>query len=356
MAVYVIFVPKALLQLGYDSFAIGVLLAVAPLVRFISPFLFVKKLTLSKKAFIYSLVGSFVFAALFGVVIHSFVATFVVALFFSLFWGLILPFVDTYALSFIPKERYGKVRLFGSIGFMAAALLLGHFEPSLLQLFVVYLISIALAGIGGYACVHAQDRAAALLDFAPEKTSGTFCVMSHWQLWLSMFLLQLSFGAFYGFFSIFEVEHGLSMERVTQLWAFGVACEIVMFMVQSPLLRRFDMLTLIKFTTAMTVVRWLLLQMFPGSLGFGLVSQAFHALNFALYTTAVFAYLFAIYEDKRVAQLFFYGISYGLGGFLGSLISGAVYGENLFLYAAFASAAAYVVLIGYNGAKSAERV
>ena len=39
-----------------------------------------------------------------------------------------------------------------------------------------------------------------------------------------------------------------------------------------------------------------------------------------------------------------YGVNYGLGGFIGALIAGAVYGEFLFLYSAIFSLLSLIAL------------
>ena len=39
-----------------------------------------------------------------------------------------------------------------------------------------------------------------------------------------------------------------------------------------------------------------------------------------------------------------YGVAYGLGGFVGALIAGAVYGEYLFLYSALFSLVSLITL------------
>ncbi|RDX35706.1 MFS transporter, partial [Arcobacter sp. HD9-500m-PIT-SAG03] len=42
VGIYVIFLPKVLLDLGYSTSDIGIVLALAPLMRFVTPFLFLK--------------------------------------------------------------------------------------------------------------------------------------------------------------------------------------------------------------------------------------------------------------------------------------------------------------------------
>ena len=42
VGVYVIFLPKVLHDIGYSTFDIGIIFALAPLMRFLTPFLFLK--------------------------------------------------------------------------------------------------------------------------------------------------------------------------------------------------------------------------------------------------------------------------------------------------------------------------
>jgi PPP family 3-phenylpropionic acid transporter len=75
------------------------------------------------------------------------------------------------------------------------------------------------------------------------------------------------------------------------------------------------------------------------------LSQSLHAFSFGLFHSAVIIYLYSLYENKKLAQQFMYGVAYGLGGFLGALIAGWLYGANLFLYSAIFSALAFLVII-----------
>lgn len=66
-------------------------------------------------------------------------------------------------------------------------------------------------------------------------------------------------------------------------------------------------------------------------------TQSIHAFSFGLYHSAVIMYLYTLYENKKLAQQFMYGVAYGLGGFIGAFVAGAVYGEYLFLFSALFS-------------------
>ena len=51
VAVYIIFMPKVLHDIGYTPSEIGVIFALAPLMRFITPFLFLKHIKLDQNMF-----------------------------------------------------------------------------------------------------------------------------------------------------------------------------------------------------------------------------------------------------------------------------------------------------------------
>jgi PPP family 3-phenylpropionic acid transporter len=170
-----------------------------------------------------------------------------------------------------------------------------------------------------------------------------FSIMRYWPFWLSLLLMQVSFGGFYNFFTIYETAHGISLEVTSYLWSFGVICEIVIFYFQAPILKH-NLLAIIKFSIFMTAIRWLLLYLFPENLTITFISQSMHAFSFGLYHSAVIIYLYSLYHNKKLAQQFMLGVAYGLGGFLGALIAGWMYGENLFLYCSIIALMAFFAL------------
>jgi len=55
VGVYVIFMPKALLELGYSTVEVGIIYAAAPFMRFLLPFVFRHYLALTPKVYLLSL-------------------------------------------------------------------------------------------------------------------------------------------------------------------------------------------------------------------------------------------------------------------------------------------------------------
>jgi len=112
---------------------------------------------------------------------------------------------------------------------------------------------------------------------------------------------------------------------------------------QGPLLSR-NLFAIIEITIVLTVLRWILFWLFPDNLTIAFIAQSLHAFGFALYHTASITLLHTLYHQKILAQQFFLGISYGLGGFIGSIVAGWAYGEDLFFVEALIATTAFLVL------------
>ncbi|WP_201352154.1 MFS transporter [Hydrogenimonas urashimensis] len=340
VGVYVIFFPKALQMAGYTSLQIGTLLSAAPLMRFFAPFLFLKHLRLDDRTFLGALMLMSTGVLLFLPALHHFWLLLSVNLLFGAAMSVTLPFVETRALESLARKTYGRARLFGSIGFIAIALWLGRILETPYDAVHYLIATILLTALFGAAIVFA-DRAHAHADVPSD--GDPFDLLRHWPLWSAFFLMQVSFGGFYNFFTIYETAHGISLETTSWLWSFGVICEIVMFYFQGPLLQK-NLMTILKITIFATSLRWAMLWLFPDSLPMTFAAQSLHALSFALYHTTAITLLHTLYRRKALAQQFFLGISYGLGGFVGALVAGRLYDERLFLYESLIAFTAFVVL------------
>jgi len=255
--------------------------------------------------------------------------------------------VETIALSALSRSYYGKVRLWGSLGFMGIALWLGKILSSP-QEALYYLCSMAFLTLlfGAYLVKHDNVPH----DIAQDDIS--FSLSKYWAFWISIFLMQVGFGGFYNFFTIYETSHGISLEMISWMWSFGVICEIVMLYFQGPLLQR-NLLNILQFATLVTALRWLFLYLFPDSVTLTFASQSLHAISFALYHTAAITYVFSLYTQKKLAQQFFLGIAFGLGGSVGAVLAGQIYGEFLFLVEAFITLMAFMVLLVHQKRKQA---
>ena len=334
VAIYVIFFPKVLAMVGYTPSEIGIIFAAGPLVRFGLPFLFLKGIKLDHKVFNLALLILLSATLSFFLSLEHFWPLLLSNVAMGIGMSLILPYIEVIALSLVAKESYGKVRLFGSIGFILVALVLVSFlQVPVIALY--FLLAMVLATtVFAYLIAHIDHHS----ESSTESIAGKqLNILSHWPLWLALLLMQVSFGPFYNFFTIYETAHGISLQTTIYLWSFGVIAEIILFYFQGPLLKH-NLLKLLEFALVMTVGRWLLVQFFPDELWVMYFAQSLHAFSFALFHTASITYLYALYSERKLAQQFFFGISYGLGGFIGAISAGYIYElwpDLLFLYAAF---------------------
>lgn len=130
IGVYVIFLPKVLLDSGYSTLEVGIIYSSAPFVRFIIPFVFQYYLKLTHNIFNTTLILALVASFGFWQFMDNFTLYLISNLLFGIALGISLPFVEMISLQVLDKKLYGKVRLWGSIGFILIALLLGRFLSS----------------------------------------------------------------------------------------------------------------------------------------------------------------------------------------------------------------------------------
>jgi len=343
IGVYVIFIPKVLSSVPYSASEIGIILGAAPLVRFVLPFLFMKGFQLNTRNFHFALLLMFFSAIAFYLSLYSFYALLLSNVMLGVGMSLILPYIEVISLEHLGKERYGKVRLFGSIGFVLVALLLVKIltSPSIALDFLVILT--ALSALTAF-----------VIELQSSKQKSTAHIENHnkiellkdYRLWLGLILMQVSFGAFYNFFTIYETDNGISMDMTIYLWSFGVLVEILMLYFQGIFLKN-NLLVILQITTFATAIRWFLVFEYPENLPILFFSQSIHALSFALFHSAAISYLFHLYSNKPLAQQYFSGFTYGLGGVCGALLSGYIYEwypEYLFLTASLIALFAFISL------------
>ena len=346
IGVYVIFMPKVLSMSGYMASEIGIIFAAGPLVRFLIPFAFIRGLKLNTKSFNIALIIMMTSATFFYFSLDNFYKLLFSNIGLGIGLSLILPYMELISLNHIGKEKYGKIRLFGSVGFILVSLVLVKFLSSpniaLNYLLILTLITAVIAFIIAKSFKNALDK--------NEEITNDINILKDWKLWIGLTLMQVSFGAFYNFFTIYETNYGVSLDMTIYLWSFGVVVEIFMLYFQGKFLRR-NLLIILQLTTFISAIRWFLVFAFPQNIAVLFFAQSLHAFSFALFHSAAISYLFHLYRHKSLAQQFFSGITYGLGGFVGALSSGYVYElypRYLFLSAAFIAALATLFLYLWN--------
>jgi PPP family 3-phenylpropionic acid transporter len=258
--------------------------------------------------------------------------------------GTVLPLVEAMVLERVPDHGYGRLRLWGSIGFVVVATGLplvwsGSAGSGFPYALAGVLVVLALATVP----FEREVRPDGHHDHGPVPGAV-------WALLIVLTLHQVSHGPYYAFFSVRLVEAGYSASAVGILWSLGVAAELVAFRAGGAIERRIGLRGVLWLALALTPVRWLMLAL-PPSWPLLVVAQSGHALTFAL---AHLAGVQLVSREvppgaRRRAQAMYSGLSFGLGIVVGSAVAGPVWqamGAATFVAAAALSA---VVAITWAG-------
>lgn len=341
VGIQVVFFTDILKEIGYSPYLIGIVFAMPGIIKFTLPFLFMKIKLTKTKLHIFQLIFITSSISLYFTIKHFYLLVLSISV-IAFCSGVLLPLVDSIAMQTFGKDKYGKTRLWGSIGYIIIGLVLAKILNDYFLAIHVYLFTTVMIVVFSYLCI--DESHLVLPKYKPTSTSTQTHTKQHY-FWISLFLLQMSFGAMYGFFTIYEKSFGMSLESISYFWTIAVICEIVMLNYQSLVLQRFTLLTLLKFCIAITSFRWLLLYLYPDDMLIVYLSQSLHAFSFALLFSVSIAYIHEVYTNKNLAQLFFQGIIFGLSSFVGSIVFGILYGPELFLYAAIIAMISFIFIL-----------
>jgi PPP family 3-phenylpropionic acid transporter len=276
---------------------------------------------------------------------------------FSFFWNASLPQFEATTMNHLGSDthRYSGIRLWGSVGFIIAVVLLGPaldrfgagYLPHILAL-VFLLIWLSSLGVPESAAGHLPLGQQRLRDVLKRPV-----VLS---LLAVCFLVQASHGPYYAFFTLYLEDYGYSTSLIGQLWALGVLAEIAVFLFMPVLMPRFGARRLLLLAVALTVLRWLLIAGFANSPAVILFAQTLHAASFGLYHAVSIFLVHRLFTGAHQGrgQALYSSISFGAGGAVGSLLSGYLWTgvgpQAMYLMAAAISLVALLVV--YTGIRA----
>jgi PPP family 3-phenylpropionic acid transporter len=317
-------------QIGFTALEIGQLMAIPMATKFIAPYIWGwlgdhlghRMLIVRVGAFLTSLVFLTVFW------LQGFWALGLAMALFSFFWNAVLPQFESVTLVYLRKQadRYARVRLWGSIGFIVTVMVLGiavdRDGPAVVLpvLFAIYLTiwlsSLVIADPQAEQETPSQQPILAILKKPPVLA-----------FFLACFLLQAGHGVYYAFYSIYMEEVGYSKTLIGLLWALGVIAEVLVFLVMHRLLRRFGARRVLIASLLLAALRWLLIGHFPDMLPVLLFAQLLHAATFGTFHAAAIHLVHHYFTGRHQGrgQALYSSLSFGAGGALGSLVSGALW-------------------------------
>ncbi|WP_462330480.1 MFS transporter, partial [Thiohalocapsa halophila] len=159
---------------------------------------------------------------------------------FSFFWNAPLPLMEAVTFNHLGTRasRYASVRVWGSIGFIVTVLLLGWWQERAGSGVVPVAVLALFIGVWA-SCLVIPDRGQAQAEHAHLSLRSLLARPEILAFLAASMLMQASHGAYYAFYSIHLQAHGYSDTAVGALWALGVAIEVLVFINMHRLLARF---------------------------------------------------------------------------------------------------------------------
>jgi PPP family 3-phenylpropionic acid transporter len=276
---------------------------------------------------------------------------------FSFFWNASLPQFEATTMNHLGSDthRYSGIRLWGSVGFIIAVLLLGPALDRFGAVYLPYIIALVFFLIW-LSSLSVPESAAGHLPLGQERLRDVLKRPVVLSLLAICFLVQASHGPYYAFFTLYLEDYGYSTAMIGQLWALGVLAEIAVFLFMPVLLPRFGARRLLLLAVALTVLRWLLIAGFAESPAVILFAQTLHAASFGLYHAVAIFLVHRLFTGAHQGrgQALYSSVSFGAGGAVGSLLSGYLWTgvgpQAMYLMAAAVSLVALVVV--YTGIRA----
>lgn len=318
-------------SIGMNAVEIGVLMALPQLTRIVAPHLWgwladrsgrrIAIVQASGTAGTLAFLGVFAgdgFWLLFGVLF---------ALMF--FWSAALPLIEATTLSHLGDEtaRYGHIRVWGSVGFIAAVVAVGYLIDATGPRAVLWVIATLMATMLLLTFVLTESR--------PEAHPGDELPVWHIvrrpeviAIIAASALMAAAHGPYYTFYTIHLVDHGYSKSAAGWLWALGVISEIGIFIWMSWLYRAYSLRAILIASTLLAALRFVVIGWAAESFALLLAAQTLHAASFGSFHAAAIGVVHRLFRGRHQArgQAIYGSLAYGLGGTVGGLASGYAWG------------------------------
>jgi PPP family 3-phenylpropionic acid transporter len=339
---------------GFSSLHIGEIIAIVTASKIIGPSLWATLADKTGKHVYFIKIGSvlaiFSFITVFWLDSY-WELTFALTL-FSLFWTAILPQIEVLTLHSVRLKAhiYGRIRVWGSIGFIIFSMLAGYGIDEFGSEAFPYLVLIALLGLLFSHSLLQQPRVPGQIKNNGAKVSSAGRELSLSKpiesnatvifskilspafiiFFIAGLLLQISFGAYYNFFVLLLLDHNYSGLFIGVLLGIAVLAEIFIFIFSGKLFKYFSLKILLILSLLFSALRWLLIAHFVDNLFLLILSQLIHALSFGVYHSASVLFISQHFDSNQQnrGQAIYVGGIYGLGAAIGAYVAGSMWQEG----------------------------
>ncbi|MEO8559288.1 MAG: MFS transporter, partial [Rhodospirillales bacterium] len=276
---------------------------------------------------------------------HSFLALLLLTMAFALAGPPQTPLADGLAIRHAGAKRfdYGRVRLWGSLGYLAAVLA-GGFLLRELGVDAIYLG--VLGGCAATALIATQLQAPVHVQHSePAPPRAMLRLLGSAVFWVFMIAAgasQISHAVYYGFATLIWQRAGIDDRIIGLLWAEGVLVEVLLFAFAGRVLAKIGVTGLLALAGAGGVLRWSGLAL-TTDLALLFPLQILHALTFGAAHLASMYFMQRAVPDRAMssAQSLYYALPLGIGMGLALSLSGVLvrdYAAQAYLAMALLSA------------------
>ena len=282
--IFLPFFPLVLESNGLSAAEIGLVLGVGNLARIAASPVMTNLSDRSGRrrlsVFVYSVLGSASVCLIFAG--SGFWWAFVAVTGLLIFWAPIIPLADAYALDAnrTMSLDYGRMRMWGSVAFVAANLAGGLLTGSS----TIWMLTAGIAAscvVTGLIAMSLPSASGSQpqTDDESAKEKPPFGALWFWFAVFLFGLFQATHAAFYGFGTLYWQRLGIADLTIGIFWSLGVIAEVLLFIVAGRLLVRFDPVAFLIVAACASLVRWLLFP-FADSVPEIAALQLLHGLSF----------------------------------------------------------------------------
>ena len=245
-----------------------------------------------------------------------------VVILFSVFRTPVIAFLEAFAMDILGgwKTSYGRIRAWGTASFIATVLVLGWLTS---RYSVNIIVPLVLAGIlmQSFAALAMPDvprrekESTAPIRNPARKNMVVFLVCG--------FLMLVSHGTYYGFFSIHLEKLGYGTRFIGFSWALAAMAEITVMIGSRRLFARFPLEKVLVFSFVAAAVRWIIM-FFAVSPAAVLSAQILHAFTYGSFQMASILYIDreSPAGAKTIGQALNNSVTFGVGMMIGVFVNG----------------------------------
>lgn len=315
-------------HIGFSGFQIGVLSALRSVAMVLFPLVWgvvADRLQNRKSIYIFcSCMSSAIW--IFFLYTVDFWEILLITIFYGIFYSPIISFLEAFTMDLLGREKksYGRIRAWGSLSFIMMVMLFGR----LIDFFPIRIIL-------GYILAGSVIQALIAIKIPNIKTKKIKAVTLKKTVLLNRrvviflfcaFLMLVSHGTYYGFFSIHLSKAGYDNTLIGITWAIASIAEILVMIKSDMIFKRFPIENVLIVSFLVAAVRWLIL-FFTESIFFIFFSQLLHAISYGTFHMASILYMDSLSSDmnKTFAQALNNAVTYGLGMMIGFFLNGYLF-------------------------------